>query len=276
MSNPFNSPSLTGYNASPPADDGTQAASNQVEWDKHINKIGDPLKTYAAAISAAALAAHGLAFGAAVLAKTANYTVTTSDRGRFITVTGASTITLPASADAGEGFPVAVINIGGDVVTVDGDSSETINGSTSITLLPGDYAILTSSATTWAAAGIFSTLGSFTPTFTGFSADPSTPNINYVKRGNIITLDIEFGTGTSNSSQFTISNLPSDAQPFSSLDVPCVALVDAGVDIWGFVGITGATMTFYAQGDSSGWTPSGNKGFKSGTATQIIYPHRTE
>lgn len=37
--------SVTSYNANPPDDDGTAASSNEIEWDKHKTKLGDPLKT---------------------------------------------------------------------------------------------------------------------------------------------------------------------------------------------------------------------------------------
>lgn len=57
--NPYTSQSISGYNASPPSDDGSQASSNQVEWAKHINKIGNPLRTLAEAINSAVLAAFG-------------------------------------------------------------------------------------------------------------------------------------------------------------------------------------------------------------------------
>lgn len=43
--NPFVSPSIAGYNASPPPDDGSKTSANQTEWSKHIEKIGDPVKT---------------------------------------------------------------------------------------------------------------------------------------------------------------------------------------------------------------------------------------
>ena len=47
----YTSQAISGYNSSPPADDGTQVASNQVEWQKHLDKIGDPVKTLAEAIN---------------------------------------------------------------------------------------------------------------------------------------------------------------------------------------------------------------------------------
>ncbi len=45
MTSPYTSVSVTGYNSSPPDDDGSQIATNQVRWSNHTSKIGDPLKT---------------------------------------------------------------------------------------------------------------------------------------------------------------------------------------------------------------------------------------
>ena len=45
--NPFTSPSISGYNTSPPADDGTQVSSNEITWAKHKAKLADPVKTLA-------------------------------------------------------------------------------------------------------------------------------------------------------------------------------------------------------------------------------------
>jgi hypothetical protein len=53
MANPYTQQSIAGYNASPPPDDGSQSESNRLEWSKHIEKIGDPLKTLGAAIDQA-------------------------------------------------------------------------------------------------------------------------------------------------------------------------------------------------------------------------------
>jgi hypothetical protein len=53
MANPYTQQSIAGYNATPPPDDGSQSESNRLEWSKHIEKIGDPLKTLAAAIDQA-------------------------------------------------------------------------------------------------------------------------------------------------------------------------------------------------------------------------------
>ncbi len=155
MSNPYTAPTLSDYNSNPPADDGSAVAANVVKWANHIDKIGDPLKTYAQAISAAASAAHGLAFGQTIVTKSADYTVAAADRGKVIEVdTDAVTITLLAAASAGVGFPIMIVNtmgLGGStgLVTVDGNSSETINGETSIVLYPGKAMLITSDGSQW-------------------------------------------------------------------------------------------------------------------------------
>lgn len=73
------------------------------------------------------------------VSKTANYTVTESDRDKLILVdatSGAVTITLLAAATAGSGFRVAIkkIDSSANAVTVDGNGSETIDGNTTSTL----------------------------------------------------------------------------------------------------------------------------------------------
>lgn len=55
--NPYTTQSISGYNATPPADDGSQVASNQVEWAKHKTKIGDPIKTLSESINSAMVTA---------------------------------------------------------------------------------------------------------------------------------------------------------------------------------------------------------------------------
>ena len=149
MSNPYIQPSITGYNVSPPSDDGSATTGNQLKWSNHKDKLADPLKTFIENVDAAVLQAFDQSFGASVSPKTATYTVVPGDRGRFITVTGTTTITLLAAATAGSGFPLLIVNIGTGVVTVDGDSAETINGDTTKTLQPGESLIISSDGSNW-------------------------------------------------------------------------------------------------------------------------------
>lgn len=57
--NPYTTQAISGYNASPPSDDGSQVAANRVEWAKHKTKLADPIKTLSEAINTAVLSAFG-------------------------------------------------------------------------------------------------------------------------------------------------------------------------------------------------------------------------
>ena len=49
----YTPPSLSGFNASPPPDDGSTVASNEVTWASILTKLANPLKTFAEAINTA-------------------------------------------------------------------------------------------------------------------------------------------------------------------------------------------------------------------------------
>lgn len=91
--------------------------------------------------------ATGLGSGA--LSKSSNYSLVVGDRDKFVQVSGSSTITLPAVADAGAGWTIAIVNVGSGTVTVDGDGAETINGFASVYLQAGEAAILSCDGSAW-------------------------------------------------------------------------------------------------------------------------------
>lgn len=125
-----------------------------------------------------------------------------------------------------------------------------------------------------AIAAIQPTVGSFTPVWVGFSADP-TGDIFWAKDGNIITLQFPVGAGTSNATDFAISNLPAALRPVTDQYVPMIALRDNSVvlGVVGGVGITPAGQANFSadgSGDTQNWTASGSKGF-SLNASQAQY-----
>lgn len=121
---------VTGYNASPPADDGTQVDSNKLEWQKHLDKIGAPLKTAVEAIDTA-VAEH---LDQTPVAKSGAYTTVASDHLKTIECTGTFTLTLLAVATAGAGYTVTIKNVSTGTITIDGSGSETIDGSASVAI----------------------------------------------------------------------------------------------------------------------------------------------
>lgn len=88
-------------------------------------------------------------------AKSANYTVLTSDRNKLITfdaTAGSVTATLPAAASAGSGFTVAIkkLDSSANAVVIDGNASETIDGATTVSLtLQYDTVVLVCDGTNW-------------------------------------------------------------------------------------------------------------------------------
>lgn len=154
MGNTYTSPTLSGYNANAPPDDGSQSSDNEITWAKHKSKIGDPLKTYAEAIDSATQSAFAKRFLNAVTAISSDYTVQSSDRGKLISATNTITITLLAAGTAGDGWAIAIRNDGSGTVTVDGNGSETINGSATVDLNPGGWLVLTSDGTNWSATDL--------------------------------------------------------------------------------------------------------------------------
>lgn len=135
----YTSQAISGYNSSPPADDGTQVAGNLVKWTQPKEKLGDPLKTLAEAINTEVSTTFGEVFQMFKLtsAKTSAHTVLTSEDGTLFLVTGDTTVTLLAAATAGAGFRIGIkkTDTAGTTVTIDPNSTETIDDSaTSITL----------------------------------------------------------------------------------------------------------------------------------------------
>ncbi|HDZ38617.1 MAG TPA: hypothetical protein ENH62_10080 [Marinobacter sp.] len=57
--NPYTSVSISGFNSSPPSDDGAEVATNQLEWAKHVDKLGTPNKNLGEGINTNVLSAFG-------------------------------------------------------------------------------------------------------------------------------------------------------------------------------------------------------------------------
>jgi len=108
--------SISGYNASPPTDDGQQNAANEITWAKHKEKLSDPLKT--------------------AIESTQTAITTETDLLRLRTPTGGVIMWPTASAPSGwllcDGAAVSRITYS-DLFTLlgsvygDGDSSTTFN-----------------------------------------------------------------------------------------------------------------------------------------------------
>lgn len=106
------------------------------------------------------------------------------------------------------------------------------------------------------------TYSSFVPTVgaSQFSANP-TFDATYYKNGSFAHLQISTpGSGTSNGTAFTITNLPSIISPRRSVNVPVLVqnnsvIVTGRMDVGG----GGTTITFYTTPAAAAFTASGNK-----------------
>lgn len=146
----YTSVSVSNYNASPPTDDGSETAANQLDWDFHIDKIGDPLKTALEGINTNLSTLDGLLFPSGVASAAATSNIAASQNGKLIKTTNTITLTLPAAATAGSDFLIGIKNTDGGTVTVDGNGSETIDGSATITLSDANAVVLLQSdGTNW-------------------------------------------------------------------------------------------------------------------------------
>lgn len=150
MTNTFyTSQTVSGYNANPPDNDGTESSDNQVDWDKHKTKLGDPLKTTIEAINTQLATAFGKVPLNDRKSITSTYTTVAGDRGKLIECTGTFTVNLLASSTAGQGYMLAIVNNGSGTVTLDGASTETINDAETMTLAAGQHAILLCDGTSY-------------------------------------------------------------------------------------------------------------------------------
>ena len=106
MGTKFTTQTISGYNASPPADDASQVSANQLSWAKHKTKLGDPVKTLAEAINDA-LVTH---VDETVVDKAVIFTTTVAEHKRTINVTADATMTLGDAATMGAGYIVTIKN----------------------------------------------------------------------------------------------------------------------------------------------------------------------
>lgn len=153
MGNPYNKPTMSGFNANPPSDDNTQEPQNQVEWQKHVDKLGTPNKNHTEQDADATETAFGLRFANGTIATSVTYSVSLSDRGKIIQANQSGIdINLPDATDAQvtDGWELAIqANQASGTIDVKPSGNQTINGIGDIQLEPGDFLILSSFGGNW-------------------------------------------------------------------------------------------------------------------------------
>lgn len=130
-------PSISGYNATPPSDDGAETTNNRIDWSKIKTKLTDPIRNYADSISSAVSSAFSGVILGRIEDKAVGFSVAASDSGKVFRCTAALTVTLAAATDLRHGFSFSIRNDSSGNVVIDPASSETINGSSTYTILAG-------------------------------------------------------------------------------------------------------------------------------------------
>lgn len=132
MATKWSTVSISGYGGLTPSDDGAATEANKVKYSTIKTDLTNPLN------SALTSALSGLteAFNDGTVAKSGTYSTTATDHARTIECTSTFTLSLLAAATAGAGYRVKVKNAGTGIITVSRSSTDTIDGATSINLLP--------------------------------------------------------------------------------------------------------------------------------------------
>jgi hypothetical protein len=149
MGTKYSSNSASGYNATPPADDGTVSEANKGKWSTIKEKLADPVKTLADTINSE-LVTH---FDNGPVAYTTNQTLGLTHYGQVIQVSGSGvTLTLSDASTLGAGWNCEMVSTdtSNTVTVARATASNTINETSSnISLLPLNHvrAVVNAAAT---------------------------------------------------------------------------------------------------------------------------------
>lgn len=199
--------------------------------------------------------------GMVLASKSANYTAVANDNNAYIRFTGAYTLSLTAAATLGADWHCWVLADGGAVI-IDPNSSETINGATTITIPDGSSALIICNGTAFFSSDPLdpATLVTLTGTQTLTNKTLTSPTIN---TPTINTPSGEFLRGYING--LKLSNNATDAT--NDIDI---ATGSAGSD-----GTTPVLMTLAStltkRLDASWAVGNGNGGLDTGTIANATY-----
>lgn len=284
--------SISGYNATPPSDDGSQTEANKVKWATIKSQLTDTLKTFAEAIDSALQTA----FNYGPNTQATDYTVVAGDHNKTIQVTASLTITMISAATAGAGFTVRISNQHSAAITVNRSGSDVFNAAATSWSIP-PYASVTfvvkavangflvvdsavngnigaATATSINFGG--STLStysesSYTATLTGCTTSP-TYTVKYTKVGNVVTLQVPAATATSNSVNKTFTGAPSAVQPATQQRFRVLTCSDNGSSYSNtgilYIATDGVMSTTYY--DETTWTSSGVWGVRAFTVSYTL------
>lgn len=193
--------------------------------------------------------------------------------GTTLTLTGlanANTMVVQGSGTSSQSFGMRVV-----AGTNSSDSSVVVRDSTDAFTtfqVRGDAAIFGRGATAAAVVDMSPDKGTFTATYTGFTASSCSPvaactgTASWAKMGQVVVLTLPQNLGTSNATTFTTTGLPAAIQPSATTQTVAVVVENNTAEaraLAQFASASGTiTYSVWAAGgfNASNWTASGNKG----------------
>lgn len=134
----YTATSVSGYNSSPPADDGSTSESNKIKWSTIKTKLPDPIKTALESIDTKLTT--WAAYGPTSVAEAT--TIAASHNEKFIEVTSACTMTLTDASTLAAGWMAYIVNSSSGIVTIArATGGDTIDGSASNITIPSKESI---------------------------------------------------------------------------------------------------------------------------------------
>jgi hypothetical protein len=252
MGTKYSTVAISGYNSSPPPDDGSTGSDNQITWSKHKTKIGDPIKTAVESINSQLVTA----LDKSARSISSSDSAVAGDHDKVIEIastvsTSVVTLSLADAATMANVYIVTVVNRSAYNQTIGrATSADGINGVVTNVSIPSKAALafaVNAGADGYNIVGRSNAYeeGEWTPVLTfetpgDLSVTYSTQRGTYTRNGRLVHLTFEIQT-----SAFTHTtasgNLNITGSPFTAMNSPAVIARGSVV----FQGITKANYTSF-------------------------------
>ena len=147
--NPYTSQSISGYNATPPPDDGSQTSANKVEWAKHKSKLADPIKTLVEGVNTQANTSFNTVYLWTATAWTSSATIAEGAHSDFLAAN--ASVVFPGAGTLENGWHTFIHNTA--TTNINLVATDSIDGVGSMVLAPNEGVMVLNTATTYFTLG---------------------------------------------------------------------------------------------------------------------------